>query len=415
MRRIFEFFCVLLVATTSFVGAQEAADIDRDVFAPFVSRLRVAVRDPQVRLTWRDSPDLPAGSYQVYRSPVEITRDTLDRAELVATVDPGVETYLDTPFQEGEYYYAVLAAEPDGRLYPIFVPFRNKSIRPVEVTRLESEEDIAATVEDIEARVQDNVVILQFDPSRTGRSLAVYRSTVPFSELGSLAEATQLDQFPSANRRYADYPVPGVAYFYGVFDTGLIERGSAQFRPGENVLAQSIEIGVADLPVATIALPRATKRRAPLPMLSINTGIQDGERLATSSVPRNRSSGPLGADTEMAIRSFVSRAPASSRFSPEPVILPQERVDDQTGVPLTLGRIVTGEFADGSYLQAANLLGTLLELPMSPETERRVRFYRGQALFFDGRHESAFMEFLLAGEDEMYAPTRPWIEGILGG
>ena len=124
-------------------GTPTFTEEDRDVFAPFVSRLRVAVRDPQVRLTWRDSDDLESGSYRVYRHTAEITQDTIDNAALVAEVDTGVETYLDTPLEEGAYYYAVIAAEESGRMFPIFVPFRNKTIRPVTVAQLETEEDLA--------------------------------------------------------------------------------------------------------------------------------------------------------------------------------------------------------------------------------------------------------------------------------
>jgi hypothetical protein len=304
--------------------ALDFVEEDRDVFAPFVSRLRVAVRDPQVRLTWRDAEDLEGGSYRVFRHVEEITQDTIDDATLVAEVDPGTETYLDTPLEEGTYFYAVLAAESTGRVYPIFVPFRNKTIRAVTVSRLETEEDLAASIYDIEAQVQDNAIVVRFEASRSGRELVVYRSTTPFRTAGDIAGATLIDEFESINRRFADYPVPGVRYYYGVFDKALIERGSVEIDPGENTLATPVSIAMSGSSEIQIQIPRATKRAAPLPILQLARGIQSGDRLARNTVPE-RSGRILGPDTEGAIRYLLSLSPEPQVFRPEPVILPEER------------------------------------------------------------------------------------------
>ncbi|MCG8477866.1 MAG: hypothetical protein MI724_02135 [Spirochaetales bacterium] len=415
MRRLVLMFAILWSLSVAIVAAQNLPNEDeRDVFAPFVSRLRVAVRDPQVRLTWRDSEDLEGGSYRVYRYTEEITQETLEAATLVATVEPGVETYLDTPLIEGDYFYAVLAAEDDGRLYSLFVPFRNKTIRPVAVTRLETEEDLATSIYDIEALVQDNTVILRFDASRTGRMLVVYRSTVPFTELSSLADATLLDEFESANRRYVDFPVPGVEYYYGVFDRVLIERGTVAFDERENVLAEPIRIALptAEMDI-TVQFPRASKRRAPLPILQLVRGVQTGDNLALAAVPFGGFAQPVSVGAARAIDELLARAPAAETFDPEPVILTEERDPPGEGVAVTLSQIVTGEFAGGEYAEAASLLENLLALPLSTEMERRVRFYRGQALYLDGRSEPAFVEILAASEGALYPVAKPWIDGIL--
>ena len=415
MRRLVLMFAIVWSLIGAVVAAQNLPnEDDRDVFAPFVSRLRVAVRDPQVRLTWRDSEDLEGGSYRVYRYTEQITQETLEAATLVATVEPGVETYLDTPLVQGNYYYAVLAAEDDGRLYSLFVPFRNKTIRPVAVTRLETEEDLASSIYDIEALVQDNTVILRFDASRTGRMLVVYRSTVPFDQLPSLADATLLDEFESANRRYVDFPVPGVEYYYGVFDKVLIERGTITFDERENVLAEPIRIALpaAEMDI-TVQFPRASKRRAPLPILQLASGVQTGASLAFTAVPFGGFAQPVAVDTARSIDGLLERAPAAEVFDPEPVILSEERDPAGEGVSVTLSQIVTGEFARGEYAEAASLLENLLVLPLSTEMERRVRFYRGQSLYFDGRREPAFVELLVASEGELYRATKPWIDGIL--
>jgi hypothetical protein len=84
MRRLIFLAVGVLFCLGPAVFAQDEGtdDLNRDVFAPFVSRLRVAVRDPQVRITWRDSEDLSDGSYLVYRHTDEINQNTLDAATL---------------------------------------------------------------------------------------------------------------------------------------------------------------------------------------------------------------------------------------------------------------------------------------------------------------------------------------------
>lgn len=416
MRRIALLMMGILVFLGLAAGAQEAPqdDINQEVFAPFVSRLRVAVRDPQIRLTWRDSTDLSEGTYRVYRHSQEITAQSIDDAELVAEITPGVETYLDTPDEEGSYYYAVLAAEPDGRTYPIFIPFRNKTLRPVEVTRLATEEELAAEISDIRAQAQESSIVVVFDPSRNERTLAVYRSTEPFDSLDSVSDATLLDEIDSTNRRFVDYPVPGVDYYYGVFDQARIERGSVEVESGGNVLAEPVRIALRSRPVTQISVPPATKRRAPLPILRITSGIQSGNRLSTPEVPRPGTAQPVASTTQTAIEELLQRTPERERFDPEARILPRERSVEGTGVAQTLSRVITGEFSDENYARAAELLETILDIPMSTELEQRIRFYLGQALYFSDHRERAFMQFLLASEsEELYTETKPWIDGLL--
>ncbi len=397
---------------TSEGGQSDLTAEDRDVFAPFISRLRVAVRDPQVRLTWRDAEDLDGGAYRVYRHTREITADTFGNATLVAEVAAGTETYLDTPLEEGQYFYAVIATDGADTIYPIFVPFRNKTIRAVTVAQLETEEDLAAAVYNIDAIVQDNAVVVRFEPSRGGRDLVVYRSTTPLRAESDIHTATLIDEFESTTRRFADYPVPGVDYYYAVVDKALVERGSLELKPGDNTLADSVRIGLASIQPVNIQFPQATKRRAPLPILQIARDIRTGERLALNPVPR-RSDAPLKGETETAVRYLLSRAPEPTRFSPEPVILPEERARRAEGAERTLNQIVATDFSDGHYARAADLLRNLLTLPLSEPLERRVRFYLGQSLYFDGRMEPAFVEFLLASKGDLYTRAKPWMDGIL--
>ncbi len=395
--------------------AQDSDPIDdrRDVFAPFVSRLRVAVRDPQVRLTWRDSVDLEEGSYRIYRHTREITADTFENAEFLDTVDRGVETYLDTPLETGRYYYAVVATEPDGTVFPIFIPFRNKTITPVAVTRLETEEDLAARVYDLEAQAQEDAIVLRFNTSRGGRRLAVYRSTVPYDQITSPSDATLLEQIDSTSGRFVDYAVPGVRYYYGLFDVALVERGTFEAVLGANVLQQPVEIPLRVTRDTRMTIPPRTTRPAPLPILEISNGIQDSHRVVARSVPHGGRAQPVRPSTARSIDRLLRDAPPVEPFDPKPVILPPERAGDGPGAARTLAQVLRNHFEKGEYATTVSLLNNLLELPLSRDFERRIRFYLGQSLWFEGKPREAFMEFLIASEGTLYSESRPWITGIL--
>lgn len=403
---------LLLLLTPVLLSAQTPEE-RTDVFAPFVSRIRVAVRDPQIRVTWRDSEDLTDGSYRVYRHTIEITSETIDDAELIAEVEPGVETFLDTPLEAGSYYYAVLAADADDRVYTIFIPFRNKTIRPVAVAQLDTEEDLAASVYNIAAQTEDTAIVVRFEASRADRTLAVYRSTVPFADAESIAAAALLDELPSSSRRYVDYPVPGVAYYYGVFDKRLVELAMVTIEPEENVLVEPVSLRLGAGADVTLALPESRLRPAPLPVLQLATAITSDRRLAQSDVPGGTVAQALRPGADAAIDRLLARAPRPQPFDPQPIILPEDRAPSAEGAPQTLAQILRGDFAAGNWGQAALLLDRLLQLPLSRTFEQRARFYRGQALYFDGRHEPAFMELLYASEGPLYPQVRPWLDGIL--
>ncbi|TVR67451.1 MAG: hypothetical protein EA427_13770 [Spirochaetaceae bacterium] len=412
------FLLVLLVALLpgaipELPGQDRPEEERQDVFAPFVSRLRVAVRDPQIRLTWRDSVDLEGGSYRVYRHTREITRETFPEAELVATVSPGVETYLDTPLEMGRYFYAIVATDEDDTVFPIFVPFRNKTINPVTVTRLETEEDLAARVYDLEAQPQEDAIVLRFNTSRGGRRLAVYRSTLPYTEIASPRDVTLLDTIDSSTRRFVDYAVPGVEYYYGLFDVALVERGTFQAEPGANVLPEPVQIPLRVSREDRVTLPRRTARPAPLPILEISGAIQDSKSMVARTVPHGGQAQPVRPATARSIESLLRGAPRTPSFTPEPLILPPERSGEGQGAARTLAQVLNTYFIVEDFSTTVDLLHNLLELPLSRDFERRVRFYLGQALWFEGHHQQAFMEFLFASEGALYSETRPWIAGIL--
>jgi hypothetical protein len=132
-----------------------------------------------------------------------------------------------------------------------------------------------------------------------------------------------------------------------------------------------------------------------------------------SLLPHGGVAQPITRETERAVVRLLQKAPPPKEYHPEPIILPEERSAPEAGIARTLAQVVIGPFADKEYDRATELLGNILELPLSKEWEQRVRYYYGQALYFTGKPERAFFEFLIAADGPLYTEAREWIDGIL--
>ena len=171
MRKIFlsVLFSVLSFSTLS---AQ-----DRDVFAPFVSRLKVRTEESSITITWQDTEDVD-GTYLIYRHTREIGTGNFKNAVKLAELSKGTEIYLDYPPDKNTYYYAVLVRDSNGRIYELFIPFRNKSITGASVASLASQEQIAAKITGISATTQEDSVLISFTSSKPDRNLIDRKSVV---------------------------------------------------------------------------------------------------------------------------------------------------------------------------------------------------------------------------------------------
>ena len=407
--------------TTHGTIAQETAgqavelteDVQANIFAPFVSGLRTAVRDSQVRLVWRDARDYAGKAYRVLRSRSDIVSTNLYDAEVIAEVPSGVETYLDTPSRTGRYFYAVVAIRDDGRPYPILIPFRNKTIQPILITQSRTEEEPAVHVYGLTALPVGRLVELRFEVSSDDRNLSVYRSTRPFALSSDFERALLVGSIDDGARSWSDEPLPDIDYYYAVVDTTMVQLGSVTPLAGQNTLADPVRI-VLGRPTAQAPNRIRRLRPTPLPVLRVATSADGANRLARNPVPTP--AGPLQPATQDAVAELLARVPEerserSSRL--EPVVLPQHRVVDGRGAFRTLTQIVTTEFTRGDWALTAESLRNLIRTPLYDTLEREARFYLGQALYFDGQAQRAFMEFLLAGNGELYPESQIWINTIL--
>ena len=410
MRRSALFAAALFVLGSAILGTETTPAQENGVFAPFPSRFRVAVRDPQVRLTWRDS-NVDVSSYRVYRHTEEITAGTFSAATLAGTVAPGVETFLDSP-EPGSYHYAVLAENDEGNVYRVFIPYRNKTTEPVQITEQADEPEAETEVRGMAARREDERIIVTFEAGPEDRELVVYRSTRPLDSMDALARATRISEVTASDSPVRDYPVPGISYYYGVFSRPAMEEGVLSFEPGVTVTSEPVEIPLAATRVTLPPFDASPRSRNPLPFLRITRELEEGER----QLPQNPASLspriPLESETEKAVNRLLATLPPDKGPQVSPHVLPADRSVAEKGPAYTLKSVVEGPFSAEQWEEAERLLANILSTSLPAEVEARAHFYLAQTYYFTDRPRLAFLEFLMA-EEHYYLETRPWLDRIL--
>jgi hypothetical protein len=424
---------LVLCATFVFIPALSWSQADarsEPVFAPFASRVRLAIADPRVRITWTDAEGIVT-DYRIYRSTEPITTETLGEAELAGTADPGDEGFIDVPPAPGEYYYAVVAENPAGDPYPVIIPGRNASYRAVEIENLATEAERAARVSDLDAAVVRaegrSAIEVTAIATREGRTIAVYRSTEPIAAEADLAEAALVREVPSESPRLVDLPVPGVGYYYAAVDAGLLLAGGLEITPGENATLEPSAIPLSTTPaeergptgvppeadLQVVFEPEATPGRGvPLPFLRLQSRLATGRRLGDPRILIPERS-QLRPESETAVASLLARLGPDRSTAPGPTILPDDRLPDPEGAEYTLRTILDGPFRRMAWESALEQIRNYLTLPLTPELEARAHFYRAQIYSFLGDERRAVLEFLLA-RDAYYVEVERWLGRILG-
>lgn len=413
-------------------------------YAPFVSRLRTAVRGPEVKISWKDAAD-PAEGYVIYRHTREIREESFRDAERVARVAPGVEYYIDAPSRPGRYHYAVLA-ETGGKVFETFTPFQNTSSKAVPVLSTLPPAKLAAVVSRLRARADGDGIQVEFSADRADRELLTYRSTSPIltrERLGTLKPAARLK---SSETRWTDYPVPGIPYYYAVLDAELGESGGAVLVPGSNATVEGAEIPLKNGLLSEITVP---PRESPPLLGEVPPSQVSGDPRKTAAPPPVISAGPpaapsprplplpyliltrkVSAEGDLPERpSFPSprtiqpqAAEAAARAArrtwkpaPRPLgsqILEADRTPGPAREDYTLKTILDGPFREGKWAETEKLLDHYRVLNPSAEARARAGFYRAQTYFRQNRFRESFLEFLLV-RDRFYPDVTPWLDEIL--
>jgi hypothetical protein len=402
------FLVLLLLAPALACPAQEAGMPDT---IPFVSRLKAVSGDTQIKLMWKDSPDVN-GENLVFRHTEEIADTNLEQARLLARVPKGVEYYLDIPPDERGYFYAVIMEDLEGKRYASLIPFRNKTSAAVAVTTKASEDVLAARISGISAAVTPDAGAIQvsFRSSNPDRDLIVFWSTTPLRTPEDLLQGTSKASVDPGVQRYQVPALPGVGYYFAVLDAGLYKIGQVPLTGGVNATTNPVEIPLAS--GGGLAPAPSRLRAFPLPALQLTRAVESGRELPGGEPVELPPRRPVSAAAQRAIEQIIAGVSRNTLPEMTPQVLEADRTPSPSGELAALRQIVTGPLAGGRFSEASSLIGNFLSLPRKPEVEARARFYLGQALYFENDSRNAVMEFLLA-EDVLYQETRQWIDACI--
>jgi hypothetical protein len=398
---------VLVLLFSSLLAFAQEAELP----FPFVSILKAEPTGYQIKLSWRDSPDSVA-RYTVYRYDQEITTDNLKNAQVVGRVNPGVQYFIDTPPDQKQYFYAVLAQDTAGKLFSALIPFRNKTLAGVAVATTATEEELAAKISDVHAvpSSSGDSFEVSWHSSSAARDLLLFRSIGPVASSEDLlrtGSATQLD----AGTTSVDVPgLPGVDYWFTVLDAGLYKLGNIQLAAGVNTTVDPVRLTGSREALSPATF---TRRLLPLPSLEITHGIQSGKPLPGADAPDLPAARPLSEATRKALSVLLGAVPQPAPPHMERTVLPEDATPSPDRDETVLRQIVTGPFKGANAAETQRELLGFLDMRRPPAVTARAHFYLGQSYFFSGRPRDALMEFLLA-EDRYYHQVQAWEDACFG-
>ncbi|MDR2181225.1 MAG: hypothetical protein LBN92_00935, partial [Treponema sp.] len=295
------------------LGTGAFAQDTNEIFAPFVSGLEAEIKNNFIRLSWTDSPDVK-GPVFVYRSDEPFSGIQAANLPRPAEVAYGTGSYLDEADRPGTIHYFIAASDEWDRKYVLAIPYTNTVSVAVEP------ENVAAYFRDtpsspsgspaprgalppgsirgLSAKAGEGGVILTYEGADAQKNVILYRSVSPIRRQEDLLQAVIVKQRIASP--CADYPVPGIAYYYAVIYED--ELGAAVIRQGENATAVPVRLGAGSSRVS-LSAPETGSRSMPLPQIRLN-GI-DG----TAAVP-------VGPDAAAAAASLAPRSAGTDRRGP---------------------------------------------------------------------------------------------------
>ena len=188
---------------------------------------------------------------------------------------------------------------------------------------------------------------------------------------------------------YTDYPIPGIQYYYGIFDTKLVQTGTFRFRPNRNITTSPAKIADGGGRNG-LAAPAAAVRTPPLPRIRLQRGIKSGDQLVESIALTAPARRELSPETTAAVREMLEALPEREYPELEPEISrTHERQFRRRRLYLSL--ILKEQFHSGDFSGSARSLESFLSIRREDEVETAARFYLGQAYYFEGEYRKASM------------------------
>lgn len=435
---------VAILAALAFAPIQASAQGVQAAQAPSPTRLRAGVNDNLVILTWVDS-NAVKGDYLVFRSDVPFDAGSFPSATRLGEIASGVRTYTYAPPDSKPYFYGVFAEAADGSPVQAFLSSQNvtpQGVTPQGVTAgkvaptpataqaaseapaspaAESVPKPSATadqnapsappspfVAEIAAKAKGDAIVVTYKAAPKSR-LVLYRGTAPITSAADLLDATLVAAFTDKDGSFADYPVPGVDYYYALLGEEDLKAGRISIVPAVDTLTAPVHVHAGAVSSGLAETPPAS-RTPPLPYFLLEDGASGGAIMTEHEGPFPAQ--PVSPETQKAIASLLAKAPEGKPVMPATRLLPEELSAPSGGEDYALSLIVSDRIAAKDWDAAADQLRKYLSLNRSPRASARAHFYLGEALAFMGSGRDAFFEFLSARE--FYpAETKPWIEYVL--
>jgi hypothetical protein len=379
--------------------------------APYVTRLSAQSTPRSVVLTWKDAAGFPGARYEIWRSAHEILKDGLASAILIGTVNSGVEAFEDTKVS-GPSYYLVLLRDAAGNRQGYYVPYKNKTLDPVQP---QGTEVAAARVRVGTVTYARTQVIVPFTADPADRKLVVFRRAAPITTVTDLKDATLLGNTTGAQAPFRDTPPPGIDFYYAILDAQAFADGKPEAFQPDNTTDRAASFPLVALPDTGLdsgLRPDVTTaaRALPLPILQVESAPETGAPLVPTGYEPIKPQ-PLPPETTAVLRQWA-KSSGSPAGLPDPVVLPEERAAARDGAARYLVQILHAYLEPKDWKGAVDALRTVLKLTLDSRTEARARFYLGEALGYQKDYKNAFVE-ILSARDAYPVETRPFLDSLL--
>lgn len=443
---------ILFVLTLSTAFAQ-----DSDIFAPFVSKVRFATKDNLVKITWTDSPDIN-GLIRIFAHDTAINKNNFSEAREIAQVEPGIESYIFQPETTDPIYYLVLQEDEEGKLYEVFIPYRNSSANPIRVAFLEAPKGYE--INNFITRAVEDYIEIDFELTGDTGNILLFRSTKPFATERDIMQATEIGSYKKPEPPLKDSPIAGISFYYLAIDEATYKSGDFAIQAGTNTSVSYAMIPLGDTPavvnttpeepevatvneepeisepesdttedevvilpvepvttsevLATIGTIESENFRRPMPLPFLRRADEvTGSGYTGSSLFGGLVSQPdVSEATDKAIANLLSIFETETPALLKSHILPIDKMEARNGIESSLKDIVQTSFSAGDWVLATKQIEEFLKLNISTEVRGRAFYYLAQCAYFTNNYRESFMYFLSVDTDTKEY-TGPWLDSLL--
>jgi hypothetical protein len=404
MKHMKQFLIIIVLLSLNLtVWAQTTAE-ENKVFAPFVSQLKVETKGSGILLSWKDSRNLIDPLYQIYESKKPFNPVSFIYESKIATVKKGTGSYLYHP-GDSEPRYFLIIAEEGGKIFDVFIPYRNMSMQPAAAEKTVVQEEKAARISLLTVHPEQQDLLISAETTDLSRPHILFRSSEELINREDLIDATQVRVFINEKIELKDHVVPGIPFYYALVDQELYESGSKIVLYDGSVTVKAVSIALEEWNSETAHSFQFASRHVPLPLLNVNLDIETGRKLHDPEIPEL--SIDLMPDTALALAELNFGKSVSTALWKQPQLLPV----DYSQQPPPETAWVKPLMDNGSWSTLLEKCDDQLKSSFDTEIRSRLFFYKGQAQYFSGNLENAFMDFLSA-RNKYYSQANSWLFSI---